>query len=342
MQNSSPPRIFVSATTRDLESFRKATAEVLLKKDAFPVIQEHFPPDHRSVLAMLQEKIGQCGAAICLVGRCYGHEPLTRDPDQPRRSYTQLEYENAVELGKPVFVFVATDDCTFDSTPDEPEELRELQRQHIQRIVTSDRIRMTFHSLTHLTEQVRIMDLKALAKGPATRLVVLLCAELIDVESQRKKLGEDAYVQDVVQPFRKLLGEARARWQGMLAADALGEYGCNFQTADAAVNAALALHAAVRRHHWSAAAPELRVGIHVGQIVEFVDDEARVLQTGHAMDVCRQLTHKAVAGQTLLSRTTLRASTSGRLRRRANTLHRAATARGHLRSSSTGGRTDGI
>jgi len=297
------PQIFISATTRDLESFRKATAEILLKKHAFPVVQEHFPPDHRSVVAMLQDRIGQCGAAICLVGRCYGHEPPKRDPDEPRRSYTQLEYENAVELGKPVFVFLATDDCTFDSEPDESEEIRELQRQHIQRILDSGRLRMTFHSLAHLTEQVRIMDLKALAKGPTTRLVVLLVAELIDVESQRKKLGEDAFVRDVVQPFRKLLGEARARWQGTLSAETTGEYGFNFQTADAAVNAALALHTAVPRHHWSGAAPELRVGIHVGQIVEFVDDEARVNQTGHAMEVCRQLTRKGVAGQTLLSRT---------------------------------------
>ena len=301
--SNSPAQIFISATSRDLKSFREATAEILLKKHAFPVTQEHFLPDHRSVVAMLQDKIGQCGAAICLVGRYYGHEPPKREPDEPRRSYTQLEYDIAVELGKPVFVFLATDDCTFDSTPDEPEELRQLQQQHIDRIIDSGRLRTSFHSLAHLTSQLSMIELPALVKGRTTRLVVLFFAELIDVESQQKKLGEEAYVRDIVQPFRKLLGEARARWQGTLVADTLGEYGCNFQTADAAVNAALALHSTVRRHHWSAAAPELRVGIHVGQIVELVDDEARVSQTGREMDICRQLTRKAVAGQTLLSRT---------------------------------------
>ena len=108
------PRVFVSATSHDLGSFRKAVGEILVKLGALPVVQDHFAQAYRSVTEMLREKIGQCDAAICLVGRRYGHEPPHRDADQPRRSYTQLEYEVAVELGKPVFVFVATDDCPLD------------------------------------------------------------------------------------------------------------------------------------------------------------------------------------------------------------------------------------
>ena len=100
-------RVFISATSRDLGSFRKAVSEILVTLNALPVVQDHFGPDYRSVVEMLREKIGQCDAAICLVGRCYGREPHERASDRPRRSYTQLEYETAVELGKPVFVFVA-------------------------------------------------------------------------------------------------------------------------------------------------------------------------------------------------------------------------------------------
>jgi tetratricopeptide (TPR) repeat protein len=303
MPTATVPRIFISATTRDLGSFRTAVRDVLLKKDAHPVIQDDFPPDHRSVVAMIQDKISQCGAVICLVGGSYGYEPIKRDAEEPRRSYTQLEYEIAVELGKPVFVFLATDDCKFDTAADEPDELRELQREHRKRIIASDRIRMTFHSREHLTDMVRIMDLKSLDAGLATKLVVLMFAELIGVDAVQRQRGEEALVRDVVQPFRKLLDLTRARWHGTLRAETSGEYDVNFQTADDAVNAALTLHAALPRHDWPGEAPRLRVGIHVGQIVEFVVDEIRVLQTGHAMDVCRQMTRKAVAGQTLLTRT---------------------------------------
>src|SRR5205823_7763600 len=85
---SSDPRVFVSATTRDLGSFRKAVADVLLTLEARPVIQDHFAPDYRSVVEMLREKLGNCDAVLCLVGGRYGYEPLKRDPDQPTRSYT--------------------------------------------------------------------------------------------------------------------------------------------------------------------------------------------------------------------------------------------------------------
>ena len=93
-----------------------------------------------------------------------------------------------------MFVFVATDDCTLDAAPDEPEELLGLQLEHLKRIVASDRIRMTFHSLGHLTDQVRVMrfDPESLAQGVTTRLAVLLTAELVDAESLRERRGEEA------------------------------------------------------------------------------------------------------------------------------------------------------
>ena len=214
MSTSSVPRIFVSATTRDLESYRDATAEVLLELNAYPVIQQHFAPDHRTVAEMLRDRISKCGAVICLVGQSYGSEPTRRDPSQPRRSYTQLEYEIAVELEKPVYVFVATNNCKFDTDVAEPEEFRALQREHLDRINASDRVRMPFNSVEHLTNQIRIMDLNLLADGRTTRLVVLLFAELIDTDSSQAAGDDQVFVRDVIQPFRTLLrGNAGAlRW----------------------------------------------------------------------------------------------------------------------------------
>ena len=78
-----------------------------------------------------------------------------------------------------------------------------------------------------------------------------------------------AWVRDVVQPFHDLLQGVIDRWGGTLRAETSSEYEVNFETADAAVNAALALHDALRRHGWQGPAPGLRVGIHIGQIVQF-------------------------------------------------------------------------
>ncbi len=140
------PQIFISATSHDLGSYRRAVSEILVTLKALPVVQDHFGPDSRSVVEMIRDKVEGCDAAICLVGPCYGREPREQAPGSPRRSYTQLEYETAVELKKPVFVFVAADDCPLDHPVDEPDELRGLQLEHIKRIKATDRIRMPFHS----------------------------------------------------------------------------------------------------------------------------------------------------------------------------------------------------
>ena len=143
---------------------------------------------------MLQDQSARATRSSAWSGAVTVMSPSSGMRDQPRRSYTQLEYEIAVELCKPVFVFVATEDCTLDATVYESDELHGLQLEHLKRIIAGDRIRMTFHSVGHLTDQVRVMrfDPESLA-GVTTRLAVLLSAELVDTESLRDRRGKAAW-----------------------------------------------------------------------------------------------------------------------------------------------------
>ena len=169
----------------------------------------------------------------------------------------------------------------LDCPDDEPEELRALQREHLKRIVAGDRLWMPFRSLDDLSAQVRVMrfDPDSLARGVTTRLAVLLLAELVGMESDRERRGEMAWVRDVIQPFQDLLQGVVKRWGGAVQAETPTEYELSFETADAAVTAALALHQAVREHDWHGPAPGLRLGVHVGQVVRFGGvDESRMLQ----------------------------------------------------------------
>ena len=230
-----------------------------------------------------------------------------------------MEYEIAVELGKPVFVFVATDDCTLDAAPDEPEELRGLQLEHLKRIVASDRIRMPFHSLGHLTDQVRVMrfDAESLAQGVTTRLAVLLTAELIDAGSLRERRGEAAVgprrpralprpAQTGPHPLERhpavgladrLSGQLRDRGRRR-------ERGAG--VAPCATTPRLAQRA-----------PGLRVGIDVGQVVRFGSaDDSHTLQAGQALSVSRRLSQLASGrpdAPDSRARSTSRGSTSGEL-----------------------------
>jgi tetratricopeptide (TPR) repeat protein len=307
---SSVPRVFVSATSRDLASYRRAVADALRSIGALAVIQEDFPPDYRSVMEVLRHRIAGCDAVICLIGRIYGSEPAVRTADEPRRSYTQLEYQIANDLHKPVFVFVARDDCPVDHPDDPPEadELRGLQLEYLKRLAASNRLRTPFRSADDLAWQVRGMrfDPESLAKGFTSRLVAIMTAELLDVAEVRERQGEMAWAQHVVKPSQELVGTVMTRWNGVLQSESPAQWQINFDTADAAVNAALDLHVTFDGRPWpdGIGTPRLRVGIHVAQIVRFGGlDESRVLQAGPAVTLCRQLTELALPGQTLLTRT---------------------------------------
>jgi hypothetical protein len=300
------PKVFVSATSRDLKTYRKAVADTLVTLEVLPVSQDHFGPDYRTVVEKLREEINKCNAVICLIGPSYGYEPTSRADGQPRRSYTQLEYEIAVELKKPVFVFIATEGCRLDEAMPEPEELQALQREHLRRLTTGDRIYLPFRSLEDLTAQVRVMrfDDESLKRGPTSRLAALVLAELVETEADRQRRGQMNWVCEVIEPFHDLLGTVLDRWHGRTHAETATQYELSFDTADKAVSAALGLHQAVRQHDWNGPRPGLRLGIHVGQVVHFSGvEEDRTLQASQAMGVCRQLTELASAGQTLLTRT---------------------------------------
>ena len=103
MNTARRPEIFVSATSGDLRSCRQLIKE-----------------------ALLTARIADCDAVIHLAGEVYGAEPHERS--EPRRSYTQLEYEIARELKKPVYVFVYGEEFLYDPHEPEDDERRTLQR----------------------------------------------------------------------------------------------------------------------------------------------------------------------------------------------------------------------
>jgi hypothetical protein len=131
METSSRPEIFVSATSGDLRSCRQLIKEALLTLGCVPVEQMNFPPDASSVREMLRARIADCHAVIHLAGELYGAEPRDRAADEPRRSYTQLEYDIARELRKPVYVFVCGEGFPYDEHEPEDPQRQSLQQAHL-------------------------------------------------------------------------------------------------------------------------------------------------------------------------------------------------------------------
>ena len=89
-------RVFLSAVSLDLKSFRRDAATVLNDHAGRicphgPLVvdfQEEFPPDYRDVWSILRQRISACDAVICLIGFAFGREPRNRPVGMARRSYT--------------------------------------------------------------------------------------------------------------------------------------------------------------------------------------------------------------------------------------------------------------
>jgi tetratricopeptide (TPR) repeat protein len=149
------PRVFISAVTSELRTVRELSKKALLDSGCHPIEQDNFPPDYRDMVDLHRHLIEPCDAVIHIAGHCSGKEPANRPASEPRRSFTQLEYDIAMELGKPVYVFLT--DKNFPADPHGPEspELQALQEAHRQRLIASGRDYTWTGSREHLDQKIR-------------------------------------------------------------------------------------------------------------------------------------------------------------------------------------------
>jgi tetratricopeptide (TPR) repeat protein len=152
--------VFISAVTRDLASIRLLVKKGLEVNQYFVVEEDTFPPDYRDMIDTLRVKIDKCDAMVHIAGHCYGSEPQQRPDDAPRRSFTQLEYDIAVKLGKPVYVFLTGEGFPADPHEPEPAELGELQQAHRRRLTSTDRVYTGTASSQDLDQKIRILPIR--------------------------------------------------------------------------------------------------------------------------------------------------------------------------------------
>ena len=97
---------------------------------------------------LFRSQIAPCDAVILLIGPVFGAKPADWPDDLPWRSYTQLEYDIAVELQKPVYRFIATEDAeldTFDPSTDPHQPMQDEYRHSM-----ADYLFWTFNSQSEL------------------------------------------------------------------------------------------------------------------------------------------------------------------------------------------------
>lgn len=106
-------QVFVSSTYEDLKPERQEVMQALLELDCIPAGMELFPAADDDQWTLIQRVIDDCDYYIVIVGGRYGS--LSGDG----LSYTQKEYEYAIEQSKPIIGFIHKDPETLPAAKSE-------------------------------------------------------------------------------------------------------------------------------------------------------------------------------------------------------------------------------
>jgi hypothetical protein len=99
-------QVFVSSTYTDLKEERQAAVETILSSGHIPAGMELFSAGDESQLSVIKRWIDESDVYLLILGGRYGSiEPKSG------KSYTQLEYEYAVEQKKPLFAVVISEEA---------------------------------------------------------------------------------------------------------------------------------------------------------------------------------------------------------------------------------------
>lgn len=101
-----PKTVFVSSTSRDMKEQRAALRDVIEGLGMTYVGMEDFVPDEITPAEYIREQVDSCDLYIGIIGKRYGHvEPGSG------MSMTEIEYHQAVAGGKPLRIFVMSDEA---------------------------------------------------------------------------------------------------------------------------------------------------------------------------------------------------------------------------------------
>ncbi len=130
-------QVFVSSTFIDLKEERQTAVQAILNAGHIPAGMELFTAGDESQWTIIKRWIEESDVYMLLLGGRYGSiEPKSG------KSYTHLEYDYAVELGKPLFAIVTTDKALDEKVSKEGKKVLELDNpqglKDFKKVVTSN------------------------------------------------------------------------------------------------------------------------------------------------------------------------------------------------------------
>lgn len=141
-------RVFVSSTYEDMINYRDAAISALTSIDTLPVGMEQFVSSPDKSLDVCLSEVRRCQLFISIIGMRYGSVD-----EETGKSYSELEYEEAIKNGIPVLAFIIDEnECAvlpkFVDVGENAEKLKKFKE------ILNQRYSSRFQSVENLKELV--------------------------------------------------------------------------------------------------------------------------------------------------------------------------------------------
>jgi hypothetical protein len=137
--------VMVSSTFEDLKEHRKALMEVIGRGGFHEVVMENDSAKAMDVIDSSLQMVRDAAVYILVIAHKYGQVPTSRNPDG--LSLTEMEYNEAVRLGRPVLLFLMGENHLVRKGDVEPDPVKAAKLAAFRERAKVGRVYATFESL---------------------------------------------------------------------------------------------------------------------------------------------------------------------------------------------------
>lgn len=149
-------QVFISSTYSDLTQERKQVLDVLLMADCIPAGMESFVATDDEQFNVIKKVIDLCDYYILILGKRYGSIN-----DTTGLSYTEMEYNYAIDKGIPVLVFAIDDSVELESDKVENDDIKKGKLAEFKSRAMRNRLANVWRDTSDLMGKVAISIMKA-------------------------------------------------------------------------------------------------------------------------------------------------------------------------------------
>lgn len=152
-------QVFISSTYADLVEERKKILDILLTADCIPAGMEAFVATDDEQFNVIKRVIDLCDYYILIIGKRYGSIN-----DATGISYTEMEYNYAIDKGIPVLVFAIDDSVVLSDDKIETDDIKKGKLADFKSRAMRNRLASVWRDTSDLIGKVAIAIMKAKAE----------------------------------------------------------------------------------------------------------------------------------------------------------------------------------